>query len=48
MYYHGENPTTRYALSDDLINWEYGGVCVTANQFSTTGSGFSEASYARV
>ncbi|MTQ96519.1 DUF1080 domain-containing protein [Pseudoflavonifractor sp. BIOML-A16] len=48
MYYHGENPTTRYALSDDLINWEYGGVCVTANQFSTTGSGFSEASYARI
>ena len=48
MYFHGENPTTRYATSDDLIHWTYGGVCVTANQFSPTGSGFSEASYARV
>lgn len=48
MYFHGENPTTRYATSDDLIHWTYGDVCVTANQFSPTGSGFSEASYARV
>ena len=48
MYYHGENTTTRYATSSDLLNWTYGGVCVTANQFSATGSGFSEASYARV
>lgn len=48
MYFHGENTTTRYATSTDLLNWTYGGVCVTANQFSTTGSGFSEASYAKV
>ena len=48
MYFHGENPTTRYATSDDLINWTYGGVCVNANDFSPTGSGLNEASYARV
>ena len=30
MYYHGENSTTRYATSDDLLNWTYGGVCVEA------------------
>lgn len=48
MYFHGENPTTRYATSDDLLHWTYGGVCVQANEFSPSGSGFSEASYARV
>lgn len=48
MYFHGENPTTRYATSDDLIHWNYGGVCVNANDFSPTGSGLNEASYARV
>jgi len=48
MYFHGENTTTRYATSTDLVNWTYGGVCVTANQFSATGTGFNEASYARV
>ncbi len=48
MYFHGENNTTRYATSTDLLNWTYGDVCVTANQFSTTGSGFNEASYAKV
>ena len=48
MYFHGENNVTRYATSDDLINWEYGGTCVYANDFSPTGSGFSEASYAKV
>lgn len=48
MYFHGENPTTRYATSDDLIHWTYGGVCVNANDFSPSGSGLNEASYARV
>lgn len=48
MYFHGENNITRYATSDDLLNWTYGGICVTANDFSPTGSGLSEASYARV
>ena len=48
MYFHGENPVTRYATSTDLINWTYGGEIVHANDFSKTGVGFSEASYARV
>lgn len=48
MYFHGENNVTRYATSTDLLNWTYGGVCVVANDFSTTGSGHTEASYARV
>lgn len=48
MYFHGENDVTRYATSDDLLNWEYGGVCVRANDFSPSGSGFNEASYAKV
>ena len=48
MYFHGENPITRYATSDDLLHWTYGGICVQANDFSPTGSGFNEASYARV
>lgn len=48
MYFHGENTTTRYATSDDLIHWTYGDICVVANDFSPTGSGFNEASYARV
>lgn len=48
MYFHGENDVTRYATSDDLVNWEYGGVCVRANDFSPSGSGFNEASYAKV
>lgn len=48
MYFHGENNVTRYATSDDLLNWEYGNTCVYANDFSPTGSGFSEASYAKV
>ena len=48
MYFHGENPTTRYATSTDLLHWTYGGEIVHANDFSKTGSGFSEASYARV
>jgi hypothetical protein len=48
MYFHGENTTTRYATSTDLLNWTYGGVCVVANDFSPTNSGFNEASYARV
>lgn len=48
MYFHGENNVTRYATSTDLLNWTYGGVCVVANDFSATGSGHTEASYARV
>lgn len=48
MYFHGENPVTRYALSDDLINWTYGDICVEAKQFSPDGTGFNEASYAKV
>ena len=45
MYYHGENTTTRYATSDDLINWTYGDVCFVAKDFDTNGT---EASYGRV
>ena len=45
MYFHGENPVTRYALSDDLIHWEYGGECLRATDFRSDGG---EASYARV
>lgn len=48
MYFHGENPVSRYATSKDMINWTYGGEVVRANDFSPTGSGHSEASYARV
>lgn len=48
MYFHGENDVTRYATSHDLVNWTYGGVCVVANDFSTSGTGLNEASYARV
>lgn len=45
MYFHGENTTTRYATSTDLVTWEYGGVCVVAKDFVSDGN---EASYARV
>lgn len=48
MYFHGENNVTRYATSDDLVNWTYGGECVRANDFSPTGKGLTESSYARV
>ena len=48
MYFHGENNITRYATSDDLLNWTYGDICVVANDFSPSGSGFNEASYAKV
>lgn len=48
MYFHGENTVTRYATSDDLVNWTYGGEAVRANDFSPTGTGLTEASYARV
>lgn len=48
MYFHGENSVTRYALSNDLINWTYGDICVQAKDFSPDGKGFNEASYAKV
>ena len=45
LYFHGENDTTRYALSRDGIHFEYGGVAVNAAMFGPT---LAEASYARV
>jgi hypothetical protein len=45
MYFHGDNYVTRYATSTDMINWEYGGICVVAKDFNPIGN---EASYARV
>lgn len=45
MYFHGENPVTRYATSTDLLHWTYGGECVNAKDFREDGG---EASYARV
>lgn len=45
MYFHGENDTTRYATSRDGINFEYGDIAVTTQDF---GPGLTEASYARV
>ncbi len=48
MYYHGENHQTRYAQSENLVDWEYGGVILNANDFSSTGSGHTECSYGRV
>ena len=43
LYFHGENSITRYATSDDGINFEYGGTAVSRD--ATTGG---ETSYARV
>jgi hypothetical protein len=45
LYFHGENDTTRYAVSDDGIHFTYGGVAVTTADF---GDDVTEASYARV
>lgn len=45
LYFHGENDTTRYAISDDGVRFEYGGVAVDTGSFEP---GLSEASYARV
>ncbi len=45
-YFHGENDTTRVAFSQDGVNWEYGGVMLTANSF--LGWRLDECSYARV
>ena len=48
MYYHGENHQTRYAYSENLVDWEYGDVILNANDFSPTGAGLTECSYGRV
>lgn len=45
LYFHGENTTTRYATSADGVDFEYGGVAVTAAQ---GGPGITETSYARI
>ena len=45
LYFHGENPVTRFAHSEDGIHFEYGGVAVQADMFEP---GVTEASYARV
>ncbi|WP_308798116.1 beta-xylosidase family glycoside hydrolase [Agromyces silvae] len=45
MYFHGENDTSRYATSDDGVNFEYGDVYMTTAMF---GQDAIEASYGRV
>lgn len=45
LYFHGENDTTRFAVSRDGVHFEYGGVAVNCGMF---GPGLIEASYARV
>lgn len=45
LYFHGENSTTRFATSEDGINFEYGDTAVTN---ADGGPGTSETSYARV
>lgn len=45
LYYHGENDTTRFAVSQDGVNFEYGGVAVDTSMFEP---GVTETSYARV
>ena len=45
MYFHGDNTQTRWAESDDGINFEYGGVAVNN---AMGGSSVTESSYARL
>ena len=45
LYFHGENDTTRFAVSRDGVHFEYGGVAVHTGLFEPE---VSEASYARV
>lgn len=45
LYFHGENDTTRFAVSEDGRQFAYGGVAVTTAMFE---EGLTEASYARV
>ncbi|TQJ30451.1 hypothetical protein [Microbacterium sp. SLBN-146] len=45
MYFHGENTTSRYATSDDGVNFDYGDVIMTTSMF---GQNSSEVSYGRV
>jgi len=44
LYYHGENPVTRLATSEDGVHFEAGGVVLATSDFP----GLTEASYARV
>ena len=44
MYFHGPNPISHYATSDNLLDWTYGGVIFESTQFA---SGAVEASYAK-
>ena len=44
MYFHGPNPISHYATSDNLLDWEYGGVIFESTQFA---AGAAEASYAK-
>lgn len=44
LYFHGENSCTRYAISDDGIDFEYGGIAVTEADFNCDSGAF----YARV
>jgi hypothetical protein len=45
LYYHGENDTTRFAVSSAGIHFKYGGKAVDTTMFEP---GLTEASYARV
>lgn len=44
LYFHGENSTTRIAVSTDGISFSYHGIAIEASQFVD----ITEASYARV
>jgi hypothetical protein len=44
LYYHGENPITRFASSTDGIHFKFEGVALTPNDFENV----SEVSYARI
>lgn len=44
LYFHGENDETRWATSKDGVNFDYGGIAITARNMPES----SESSYARV
>ncbi|KAJ4214573.1 hypothetical protein NW759_010128 [Fusarium solani] len=45
MYFHGDNSVTRWATSEDGINFDYGGIAVSNSDAPVT---TTESSYARV
>ena len=45
MYFHGPNTTTHYAVSDNLVDWEFGASILNPQSFGSPGT---EASYAKI